>query len=39
MKGAEHRRSCRVEAPGRFKPGNEWDPLLASERALEKETR
>ena len=31
-KGAEHRGSCRVEAPSRFVPGNEWALLLASLR-------
>ena len=34
-KGDEHRRSCRVEAPSRFMPGNQWAPLLASERERE----
>ena len=36
-KVAENCRSCRVEAPSRFMPGNQWAPLLASERDLERE--
>ena len=35
-KGAEHRRSCRVEGLSRFMPGNQWALLLASERDLER---
>ena len=37
--GAPVRRSCRVEGPSRFMPGNQWALLLASERDLEWQTR